>query len=242
MKLLLLPPILLLATSAVAQESAKPWTLEFETGLTSTRYNNARVPKATGTNIDLAGLIGKSWKAFGRVTLSYEDRAGGTWKVLYAPFRQRGTGNLGGPASFAGQTFGAGPVSANYQFDSYRLTYRKPWKGGWSIGGTLKIRNAEIRLSQGATVASERNVGLVPLLNIFGEGSLGRGFAYEVELDGLAGGPGRAIDLSLRVKRQISPNATAFIGFRVLEGGADVPRVKNFAWVNYLTAGVSFRF
>jgi hypothetical protein len=242
MKLLSTLPILILAAVSIAQEPAKPWKVELETGLTSTRYNNARVPKSTGTNVDLAGLIGKSWKAFGRVSLSYDDRAGGTWKLLYAPFRQSGSGSLGGATSFAGQNFGAGPVAANYQFDSYRLTYRKRWKGGWAIGGTLKIRDAEIRLRQGSTVATERNTGFVPLLNIYGEGEISNGFMYEVELDGLAGGPGRAIDLSLRVKRDIGSGATAFVGFRVLEGGADVPRVKNFAWVNYITAGVSIRF
>lgn len=242
MKLLTTLPILFVASVSLAQDSAKPWKLDLETGLTSTRYNSARVPKDTGTTVDLAELVGKRWRSFGRVSLSYEDKAGGTWKVLFAPFRQSGSGNLGGPTSFAGQNFAAGPVEATYQFDSYRLTYRKVWKGGWAIGGTLKVRDAEIRLSQGGTVASERNVGLVPLLNIYGEGELFKGVQYEVELDGLAGGPGRAIDLSLRARRQIGPSTTAFLGFRVLEGGADVPRVKNFAWVNYVTAGVTVQF
>ena len=242
MKRSLIFPIFVLAGIAGAQEATERWTLELESGLTSPRYNNAKVPKSTGTNIDLAGLIGKKWKAFGRVSLFFVDNAGGTWKLLYAPFRQSGSGTQGVSSNFAGQTFTAGSVEATYQFNSYRLTYRKPWKSGWSIGGTLKIRDAEILLQQGVTVASERNVGFVPLLNIFGEGKIMRGFMYEVELDGLAGGPGRAIDLSLRVKRQIGSKSTAFVGFRVLEGGADVPRVKNFAWVNYLTLGVAVRF
>ncbi|MEQ1821966.1 MAG: hypothetical protein ABL949_05630 [Fimbriimonadaceae bacterium] len=232
----------MIAGASLAQQGAKPWKLEFESGLTSSRYNNARVPKSAGTNVDLAGLIGKEWKAFGRVSLFYEDKAGGTWKLLYAPFRQSGSGTLAVPTNFAGQTFAPGAAQATYQFNSYRLTYRKPWKGGWSIGGTLKIRDAEILLKQGAVVASERNVGFVPLLNIFGEGEITRGLMYEVELDGLAGGPGRALDLSLRVKRQFGPGTTAFVGFRVLEGGADVSRVKNFAWVNYITVGIGVRF
>lgn len=242
MKSVLLLSALTLSSFALCQQPDKPWKLEIETGLTSTRYNDARVPKATGSNVDLAALLGKKLRGFGRVTLSYDDRSGGTWKLLYAPFRQSGTGTLNAPASFDGQTFGAGQVGATYQFNSYRLTYRKRWKDCWSIGGTLKIRDAEIRLQQGGTVGSEKNVGVVPLLNIFGEGSLGSGFEYEVELDGLAGGPGRAIDLSLRLRRPISPTATAFVGYRVLEGGADIPRVRNFAWVNYITVGISFRF
>lgn len=240
MKIFSLFPFLLIAPFAVAQE--KPWTLELETGVTATRYNNAQVPKATGTRINLASLVGKDWKAFGRVTLLYTDPKGGTFKLLFAPFRQSGTGTLGGPTSFAGQNFAAGSAKATYQFDSYRFTYRKPWKGGWSIGGTLKVRAAEIRLQQGATVASERNVGFVPLLNIYGEGKLTPGWLYEFELDGLAGGPGRAFDVSLRAKKPIGKGSSAFVGFRVLEGGADVPKVKNFAWVSYITAGIQYRF
>lgn len=242
MKRLLVLPIFVAAGLAVGQEPDRKWTLELETGLTSTRYNSARIPKATGTDINLAAVIGKSWRGFGRVSLAYEDRGRGTWKLLYAPFRQSGVGTLGGPTLFGGQVFGAGLVTANYQFDSYRLTYRKPWKSGWSIGGTLKVRDAEIRLQQGATSRAERNTGWVPLLHVHGEGVLAPGWRYEVEIDGLAGGPGRAIDLSIRALRPIGAGATAFVGFRVLEGGADVPRVRNYAWVNYVTVGVTIRF
>ncbi len=234
-------PLSLIGLACGAHGERGPWTLDLETGLTSTRYNSAKVPKATGTEVDLARLVGKEWRTFGRIALIYQDRSGGSWKILYAPFRQSGTGSLGTATSFAGQNFAPGDAVATYRFDSYRLTYRKPWKGGWSVGGTLKIRDAEIRLRQGTTVASESNTGFVPLLHVYGEGKLAAGFDYEIELDGLAGGPGRAIDLSLRVKRELGPGTTGFLGYRVLEGGADVPRVKNFAWVNYITAGLIFR-
>lgn len=242
MRCLSIASIFVLASLSAAQEAAKPWTLEIESGMAAVRYNNARVPNSTGSHVDLAELAGMDWNAFGRFSLFYADKAGGTWKLLYAPFQLSGTGLLAGSTSFADATFSAGPAQASYRFDSYRLTYRKPWKGNWSVGGTLKIRDAEIRLKQGATEASESNVGLVPLLNIFGEGTVARGLRYEVELDGLAGGPGRAIDLSLRLKKQIDSSTEAFVGYRLLEGGADVPKVYNFAWINYITAGVSYRF
>lgn len=235
-------PLLLAIGYASAQDNPKRWTLELETGFTAPRYNNAQVPKDTGTSLDLAGLVGKNWRPFGRLSLLYQDPKGGTWKLLVAPFRQSGSGELDAPASFASKTFAAGAAKATYQFDSYRLTYRKPWKNGWAIGGTLKVRDAEIRLEQGATDASERNVGLVPLLNLHKEGVLSGDVRYEFEMDGLAGGPGRAFDVSLRAKRRFASGTTAFVGVRVLEGGADVPRVKNFAWVTYATAGVSLPF
>ena len=235
-------PLLTLASTSLAQTDDTRWMLDLETGLTSTRYNYARVPKATGTQINVAGLIGRGWQGYGRVALGYTDDHDGTWKLLYAPFRQSGEGTLPGATQFGGQSFAAGAVSAGYKFDSYRLTYRKPWRGGWSVGGTLKVRDAEIRLAQGGTVHAERNTGFVPLLHIYGQGPLGAGWNYEVEMDGLAGGPGRAIDLSLRAKRPLGNMTEGFVGFRVLEGGADVPRVRNFAWVSYVSAGVTIRF
>ena len=82
MKRLFMLPISVLAGISCAKEAKERWTLELESGLTSPRYNNARVPKSTGTNIDLAGLTGKEWKAFGRVSLFDKDNAGGTWKLL----------------------------------------------------------------------------------------------------------------------------------------------------------------
>lgn len=231
-----------LTSIGLTQEISNRWTLDFETGLSSSRYNSARVPNPGGTDVNLASVLGRNWRPFGRVALAYRDASQGTWKVLYAPFRQTGTGVLTGPTSFAGQTFAPGSVNAGYQFDSYRLTYRKPWRGNWSLGATLKVRAAQIRLVQGGTVGAERNVGLVPLLHVFGSGSLTNDIGYEIEMDGLAGGPGRAIDLSFRATKNLGPKATGFVGLRVLEGGADVPKVKNFAWVSYLTAGVSIKF
>ncbi len=108
-------PLLLAIGYASAQDNPKRWTLELETGFTAPRYNYAQVPKETGTNLDLAGLVGKNWRTFGRLSLLYQDPKGGTWKLLVAPFRQSGSGELDAPASFAGKAFAAGAAKATYQ-------------------------------------------------------------------------------------------------------------------------------
>ncbi len=228
-------------TSAIASDDKK-WTIEFELGSISTRYNYAQVPNPGGSVVNLRDLFGGDGKLVGRTTLMYSTQNGSQWKLLYAPLRIKGAGQLTGATQFGGQTFGTGSVDGLYQFNSYRLTYRKQWRGNWSLGGTLKIRDAEIKLTQGSTVGEEKNVGFVPLMNIYGYGMINRDIGYEIELDGLAGGPGRAFDLSMRATKQLDSRTQVFIGYRILEGGADVPRVKNFAWINYLTAGVSVRF
>ena len=233
-------PFVLLSTAHASDE--QKWTIEFELGSISTRYNYAQVPNPGGSVVNLRDLFGGDGKLVGRTTLLYSNSNGSQWKLLYAPLRIKGTGQLNGPTQFGGEIFTTGSVGGLYQFNSYRLTYRKPWRGNWSLGGTLKIRDAEIKLTQGSTVGEEKNIGFVPLLNIYGFGKINHDLGYEIELDGLAGGPGRAFDLSMRVTKQLDPRTQAFVGYRVLEGGADVPKVKNFAWINYLTAGVSIRF
>ncbi len=232
----------LVAIPAWAAAEPDRWTLDLEGGWVSTRYNTAQVPKATGSKIDLGRLLGRKAQPTYRVALSYRDHHDGEWKLMIAPLRRATSGTLTGPAKFAGQSFAAGNVNGLYQFNSYRLTYRKPWRSGWSVGGTLKVRDAEIRLSQGATGASEKNVGFVPLLHVHKTGTLARGLNYELEVDGLAGGPGRAVDATFRLTRPLNAKSEAFVGVRILEGGADVPKVRNFAWLNYVTAGVTLRF
>jgi hypothetical protein len=226
---------------ATASDDQK-WTIEFELGSVSTRYNYAQVPNPGGSVVNLRDILGGNGKLVGRTSLMYSTPNGSQWKLLYAPLRISGTGQLNSSTQFAGQTFSSGAVDGLYQFNSYRLTYRKAWKGNWSLGGTLKIRDAEIKLTQGSTVGEEKNVGFVPLVNIYGYGMINQDIGYEIELDGLAGGPGRAFDLSMRATKQLDPRTQLFVGYRILEGGANVPRVKNFAWINYLTAGISFRF
>ena len=233
-------PFTLLSTAIASDD--KKWAVEFELGSINTRYNYAQVPNPGGSVVNLRDLFGGDGKLVGRTTLIYSTTNGSQWKLLYAPLKIKGTGQLSGATQFGGQTFSSGSVDGIYQFNSYRLTYRKAWKGNWSLGGTLKIRDAEIKLSQGSTVGEEKNVGFVPLINIYGFGMISRDIGYEIELDGLAGGPGRAFDLSMRATKQLNPRTQGFIGYRILEGGADVPRVKNFAWINYLTAGVSVQF
>jgi hypothetical protein len=243
MKVAAIASLAVLSCFAVAdQQNDKNWTIEFELGSISTRYNYAQVPNPGGSIVNLRDLFGGNGNIVGRTSLIYSTPNGAQWKLLYAPLRIKGTGTLTGPTQYGGQAFSPGSVDGLYQFNSYRLTYRKQWRGNWFLGGTLKIRDAEIKLTQGGTVAEEKNVGFVPLLNIYGFGQISRDLGYEIELDGLAGGPGRAFDLSMRATKQLDSRTQAFLGLRVLEGGADVPRVKNFAWVNYLTAGISYRF
>jgi hypothetical protein len=62
------------------------------------------------------------------------------------------------------------------------------------------------------------------------------------DLDALAGGPGRAIDLALKVGYDVSDRWTVTAGYRTVEGGADTDDVYNFAWFNGAVVSGVLRF
>ena len=48
--------------------------------------------------------------------------------------------------------------------------------------------------------------------------------------------------MSLKVSREISPRWSLAAGYRMVEGGADVEEVYNFAWLHYGVASATWRF
>jgi hypothetical protein len=60
-----------------------------------------------------------------------------------------------------------------------------------------------------------------------------RDWSRELDADALAGGPGRAEDVTLRLGWQASPRWSVHVGYRMVEGGADVDEVYTFAWLHY---------
>lgn len=206
-----------------------------EYGPVFTLRNVARIPGTVGSYVDLKNLIGRNEGSnSSRVQVEVPVRKG-TFRLYYAPLSIHGNGLPSAPITFKDSTFAAGvPTDVLYEFRSYRLTYRRPWKttAGWnlSLGGTLKVRDATISLKQSNSSAAEANIGWVPLVHIAGNKSLSSRSSLTFDLDALGGGPGRAIDLGVRASYSFDRHHSAGVGFRTIEGGADVPRVFNFAW------------
>jgi hypothetical protein len=237
---------LLLPASAVAQTPRL--IVELEGGPVWQSYNDVEVPNdGTATRFALDELAGTGpWPA-GRlyVTWNLGERHG--LRALVAPFSLTETGTPAEAIRFAGADYAAGePVEATYTFNSYRLTYRYRVLGGdrstaW-IGLTAKIRDATIALEQGPTSTRKDDVGFVPLLHLAGDWCFAPDWRLRFDADGLAGGPGRAIDAALKLGYDIGPNWTVSAGYRTLEGGADVEEVYAFAWLHYLVGSVSYRW
>jgi hypothetical protein len=234
---------LLLSLSARAQ-----FWVDLESGLVlGTPYNEVRIPNAGGTTFDLGKEFTIQPIAFfrGRVGVTFRDRH--TITALYAPLTATYTGQFDRVVNYNNVAFAPEqPLTAKYQFNSYRLTYRYGLVRGnrfrLGVGFTGKIRDANVRLISSTQDTNFDNVGFVPLLNLLAEYRPTERWRLLLEADALAGGPGRAEDVFLGVGYQLGPKLGLRAGYRVVEGGADVESVYNFTWINYGAIGATVRF
>ncbi len=230
-----------------AQGADRRWTADVEGGWVFSGYNDVRIPKSTGTLFSLSEDLDVRSKAFFRLRLSYALSRRHEFSLLYAPLSLKAAGVIPGPVFFEGVQFPAGTeIDGLYTFNSYRLTYRyrlvdKP-RLGLDVGFTAKIRDAEIALESPDLFSSKTNVGFVPLLHARLLWDWSERLGMILEADGSAAKQGRAEDVLLALTWRPAPGWRLRAGYRMVEGGADVDEVYNFAWIHYLAAGASYSF
>jgi hypothetical protein len=239
MKTLVLALILLVATSALGGRFA----LDLESGMAFNGYNDVRVPGDTGTAISLTDDLKVDGTPFIRARLTYFFNDRHLLSAFAAPLRLKATGAVNAPVIFSETEFPANtPLEALYRFDSYRLTYRyrflrnEAWEG-W-IGFTAKIRDAEIRVEGGGLEGETLNTGFVPLASFRFAWHIAEPLDLVLDGDALVGPQGRAEDVLLALRYQASPLLALRMGYRVVEGGADVESVYNFTLVHFLSGGL----
>jgi hypothetical protein len=239
--------VIALALPGAAAAQTPRFVLELEGGAAWQGYNDVEIPNdGSATRFSLSDLAGGGASPAGRLyaTWNLGERHG--LRALVAPFSLTGTGVPKAPIDFEGERFAAGaPLEATYTFDSYRLTYRYRARStarttAW-VGVTAKVRDATVKLEQGATASRKDNVGFVPLLHVAGEWRAAPRWRFSLDADALAGGPGRAIDAALKAGYDLRDDLTLQAGYRMLEGGADVEETYNFAWVHYAVVSVVWR-
>jgi len=245
-------PLLILALPAlipVSSHAADKWRFDFENGYVWSGYNDVQIPRSTGTRFSLRDDFDAAGAYYFRARLDFKLHPRHTLSILYAPLSVKASGVTDSPLMFNGTEFPAG-VSARgvYRFNSYRLTYRdelvsnETWKVG--LGFTAKIRDAGITLETDDLFSEKTNVGFVPLFHFRVEYSFSPKLLLHLEGDALAapGGQGRAEDIALTLQYRLSPAMLLKAGYRFVEGGADVEEVYNFAYINYLCAGLVIEF
>jgi len=242
---LALAPLTLLAGS---EETPSRFEIELEAGPVWQTLNDVQIPNTdAGTRFSLVDLVGKGPWLAPRAYLTWNIRPRHSIRLLAAPLSYTESGEFAAPVDFNGETFEAGTkTDATYKFNSYRIIYAYRFHAGerwtWRVGFTAKIRDAKIRLAQSGTSSEKTDLGFVPLLHLTGAYHFSQNWHALLDLDALAGGPGRAEDIALKLIYAINTHWSIAGGYRTVEGGADVEEVYNFAWLHYAVMSAAYRF
>lgn len=207
--------------------------------------NDVEVPNdGTASRFALDDITGSGPSRTARIELAGQIRDRHEWRVLWAPLSLSEAGVSAGNIAFQGEQFAAGPLSARYQFDSWRATWRYLWIDRADLqvklGVTAKLRDASIRLAQQGRIARKDDTGFVPLLHASLERPMTNRWRWIADIDALGGGPGYAVDLGVGVAYAINDQWRVRAQGRFLDGGADNDKVYAFARFTSITVGVSW--
>ena len=229
-----------------AADDGKRWEIDLESGGVFSGYNDVQIPNVTGTRFSLSEDLDVPGRVYFRFRATYKFNPKHHVSVLFAPLTLKASGVLDKAVFFEDTLFPAfTAVDGVFRFNSYRLTYRwnfmRKEKLRMGVGFTGKIRDAVVSLASSSEKAENTNVGFVPLLHFTLDWNFARRWALKFEVDAAAAKQGRAEDVLLALLYQIGDNAWFKIGYRFVEGGADVEEVYTFTWIHYAAAGIIFR-
>lgn len=213
---------------------------EIEAGPAWQLRNDFAVPGEGGT---LVRVDERGPSTAARVTLTWKMNDRWSLRALAAPLSVESELRPDRPIVFQDATFAAGePLRVDYRFDSYRVSVIRRFEsdGRWSFraGATLKLRDAEIGLSNASRRTSKKNRGVVPLLHAGARLQLRDRLALDAEADAAAAPQGRAVDAIARLEARATQRTWIYVGARILDGGADNDEVNTFATFAYLVGGV----
>lgn len=137
-------------------------------------------------------------------------------------------------------------INGRYQFNTYRFSYRyeliQKEKFRLALGASVLVRDANITLTQGAMIRENTDLGFVPLISLHTEYALNPKLALMLKGDALVGPVGRAEDFFFGLKYAPRKSIALRLGYRIIEGGADVDQVYNFALFQFTTGGLCVNF
>ena len=239
--------IIFLLAAAAPQSAAAQVLLDVEGGAAFLGRNDVRIPNEGGTEFSFVDDLDADPAPVLRLRLGWEITPRHQVSALFAPLTFYGSGTFDRPVTFTDVTFPAGTaVQGTYKFNSYRFTYRfTPVRASrirFGFGLTVKIRDAKVALESDSTAAEDTDVGVVPLFNLDFAWRFANRTSLRVNADAAWSPQGRAEDVLLAVEHAATDAVALRLGYRLLEGGADVDQVYNFALVHYATFGVTMRF
>ncbi len=226
------------------------WHAELETGLAFNSDNVFRFSNGENSNADRLNVTEELEKPqvwFYRIRAGYTINNRHTLSALYAPLSFEYNGSFSQAYRIGDELFPANnPLTARYRFNSYRLTYRYEWinSGRWhfGLGVSGKIRDARIAVQNGTQISETTDLGFVPLINFKLQYFSNTPISVLLHGDALVGTQGRAEDVFLGILYRIDPGLDIKLGYRILEGGADVDQVYTFSLIQYLSVGIRASF
>ncbi len=223
------------------------WSLDLETGAAFTGLNTIQIPAEDGTRFSLTEDLSSDTTWTGRIRINWMMTERQTLSVLAAPLSVSGDGYADRDIRFEDTTFPAGTrLESTYRFDSYRLTWRfnlvQTEATCLALGMSGKIRDAEIRIESDTATETSKNTGFVPLLSFRFEWRPSDRLMLLIDGDALAGPQGRAEDVLTAMSIRFLPSLSGFLGYRVLEGGADNDTLYTFALIHYAVIGITYQF
>lgn len=234
---------LTVATTSSAQDVPR-FEFDLEGAAVWQSKNDVQIPnEPSATRFSIVDLVGNGPVAAGRLTLRWNLNDRHQLHALAAPLQLVESGTPDSEISFAGETFAAGrEAEATFRFNSWRVGYRYrvvsgPRGDAW-IGFTAKVRDAEVKLEQDGLSANDTDLGFVPLLHLAGRRFFTDTISGSLEIEALGGGPGRAIDGAAMLRYGRRHDWGVSLGYRTIEGGADVDAVYSFAWLHYAVVAV----
>ena len=220
--------------------------VHLELGEVENSYNQVQIPGDDGTRFNLRSSIDDNNFYYRLQFIHLFDEKHGM-RLLYAPLKFTGDKTYSKDIDFNGGSFNAGSeIDTTFKFNSYRATYFYQYldqeKLKLRLGLSLKVRDAEIRLKQGSTKKSRKDLGFVPLFYLYSEYHFSRKFLAALDFDGLVGPSGRAFDVALMGGYHLDQDWQLQLGARILEGGADNDKVYTFSQFNYYFMALKYSF
>lgn len=222
-------------------------TFTVESGLVFTQYNDVQAPNAEpmpGTRFSLKDDFAETKNpVYFRIEAAYLIADKHIVELTAAPLTVESQTLRRPSVSFAEQSFAENESDADYQFNTYRASYRYRFidkeKFYLAAGATLLVRDAAITLRTADGVsASDTDLGFVPLLSLDTRFIFNEKLSLALKGDALVGPVGRAEDFFLGFLYRPAPRVGIRAGYRLIEGGADVEQVYNFAFFHFAAAGV----
>ena len=233
--------------STISPATAGEFDVRLESGGVWSSRNDVRIPGDDGTTFDMLGLTGNGPDPYLRVYATYHFNSRHALRLTFAPLTVEGTGRLNDDVMFEDEMFAADlPTKGTYKFNTYRMTYRwtfydrERWRLG--LGAAVLVRDADITLEQGDKRQSRDDLGLVPLLHLYGEYRFNDRASVILDMEGAWSPMGRAIDAALKAQYNFDSGLYLETGYRTLEGGADNDDVYTFAWLHYALVAAGYRF